>query len=79
MKIEAALRKAETQVMSLPNVIGVGIGERDGKPVIKVFVSRKVDKALLQPNEIIPAKIGGHATDVEVMGTVTAQAKPNPA
>jgi hypothetical protein len=38
--IEAVRRKHEATLMSLPNVVGVGIGERDGKPVLKVLEGR---------------------------------------
>ncbi|WP_206757620.1 hypothetical protein [Nostoc parmelioides] len=63
----------EEQLMRLPNVTGVGIGERRGKPVIKVFVTQKVPESDLQPHEVVPKSIEGCETDVEEIGTVTAQ------
>jgi hypothetical protein len=59
--------------MRLPNVTGVGIGERRGKKVIKVFVTQKVPESNLQPHEVVPKFIEGCETDVEEIGTVTAQ------
>ncbi|WP_197036111.1 hypothetical protein [Fischerella sp. PCC 9605] len=68
-------QKHEDQLMRLPNVTGVGIGEKEGKPVIKVFVERKVPESELQPQEIVPKSIEGCETDVEEIGIVTAQSQ----
>lgn len=73
MSIESTKREHEQHLMRLPNVTGVGIGEKDGKEVIKVFVTHKVPEAALQPLEIIPKAIEEYETDVEEMGIVTAQ------
>lgn len=51
--------------MRLPNVTGVGIGEKKGKEVIIVFVKGKVSEAALQPSEIIPKTLEGYETNVE--------------
>ena len=42
--IAEAKARHEAELLALPNVTGVGIGERDGKPVIKVFVTEKCRK-----------------------------------
>lgn len=73
MSIEAVKMKYEEQLMQLPNVIGVGIGEKAGKAVIKVFVTHKVPESALRPHEIIPKVLEGYETDVEEIGVVTAQ------
>src|SRR4029450_11698619 len=49
--IAEAKTRHETELLALPNVIGVGIGERAGKPVIKVFVTQKVAETELGPEE----------------------------
>jgi hypothetical protein len=59
MSIESVMRKYEAQLIRLPNVTGVGIGEKKGKEVIIVFVRRKVSEAVLQPSEIIPKALEG--------------------
>jgi len=59
--------------MRLPNVTGVGIGEKAGKPVIKVFVTHKVPESALQPQEVVPKALEGWETDVEESGVVMAQ------
>lgn len=73
MSINASKDKHEEQLMRLPNVTGIGIGEKAGKPVIKVFVTHKVSESDLRPQEIVPRSIDGYETDVEEIGVVTAQ------
>jgi len=73
MGVEAVKTKHEEQLMRLPNVVGVGIGERAGKPVIKVFVTQKVPDSALRPQEIIPKSLEGYETSVEEIGVITAQ------
>ena len=60
-------------MMQLPNVSGVGIGEKGGKQVIKVFVTRKFPKSSLRSEDIIPETLEGFEVDVEEIGTVTPQ------
>lgn len=61
--------------MRLPNVTGVGIGEKAGKKVIKVFVTRKIPESDLSEGEIVPKTLDGYGTDVEEIGVITAQAQ----
>jgi len=68
MSIESIRAKHEQRLMSLPNVNGVGIGEKDGKPVIKVYVTQ-------EPVEGIPKTLDGVDVEVEAIGPVQAQAK----
>lgn len=74
MSIEAVKMKYEEQLMRLSNVTGVGIGQKAGKAVIKVFVTHKVPESALRPQDIIPKTLEGYQTDVEEIGVVTAQA-----
>ena len=67
------VRKYEEQLMRLPNVVGVGIGEKGGRNVIKVFVTRKMPESALQPQEIVPKWLEKYETDVEEIGVITAQ------
>jgi hypothetical protein len=75
MDIEALRQKYEDQLMRLPNVTGVGIGEKAGKEVIKVFVTHKVPESSLRPQEVVPRSLEGTETDVEEIGFVMAQAE----
>lgn len=63
----------EAELLALPNVTGVGIGERAGKPVIKVFVTGKVPESSLVPEERVPASLEGYEVDVEAIGAIEAQ------
>lgn len=72
MDIEAVLQKYETELMSLVNVQGVGLGEQAGKPVIKVFVNAKVSESSLPPDQIVPKNLEGCDVHVEEIGIITA-------
>ena len=73
MSIEAVKEKNEERMMRLPNVTGIGIGEKAGKVVIKVLVTHKVPESALRRQEIVPKTLEGYETDVEEIGDVTAQ------
>jgi len=66
MKIEEVMRDHELELLNLPNVTGVGIGEKNGKEVIIVFVEKKIPESELAPHENIPNTIGEFETDVRV-------------
>jgi hypothetical protein len=65
MDQEAAIREGGAGIVSKPNVTGVGLGKRNGKPVIKVFVTRKLSKSELRASDLVPKKVAGYPTDVE--------------
>jgi hypothetical protein len=69
--IEAVQQKYQDRLMELPNVTGVGIGQKAGKEVLKVFVTRKLPASALRPEELVPKTLDGYATDVEEIGTIT--------
>ena len=75
MGIRDALKNHEDQLMGLPNVAGVGIGEKDGSEVIVVYVTHRVLVSELQPDEVIPKSLEGYATAVEEIGSITPEAK----
>jgi hypothetical protein len=74
-EIEIAETKArhENELLALPNVTGLGIGERAGRPVIKVFVTEKVPESMLAPAERVPTSLDGYEVDVEAIGSIEAQ------
>lgn len=74
MSIEI-VKKCEEQLLHLPNVTGVGIGEKAGNVVMKVFVTHKVPESVLQPHEVVPKTLEGWETDVEEIGVITAQSQ----
>jgi hypothetical protein len=70
MAIESVKQKWEKRLLKLANVTGVGIGKKyvGGKPTnetcIVVFVTRKLPKEALKPQDLVPAEIEGVKTDV---------------
>lgn len=73
MKIEKVLGKHEAELMSLPNVVGVGKGEKDGKAVIQVLVTYKVSRESLKPDQVIPQQLEGYEVSVEEIGVPQIQ------
>lgn len=73
MDIGEVMEMHRDRLMQMANVVGVGIGEKEGKAVIKVFVTEKVPESALQPGEVVPGELDGHDTDVEAIGSVRAQ------
>jgi len=73
MSIETVQQQHQDELMRLPNVVGVGIGEKGGRKIIKILVTHKVPASSLRPEEIVPKTVGGYETDVEEIGSVTAQ------
>jgi hypothetical protein len=71
--IEAVRTRHVDALMRLPNVNGVGIGERDGKPVIQVLVARKAPLDELGAGEVVPQTLDGFQTDVVEVGELSAQ------
>jgi hypothetical protein len=63
----------EAELLALPSVTGVAIGERDGKPVIKVFVTEKLSQAALAPEERVPTSLEGYDVDVDAIGFIEAE------
>ena len=72
MDIREVKRRHADELMALPNVTGVGVGERDGSEVIKVFVVRKLPLEALQESERVPGELEGVPCDVEEMGVTRA-------
>ncbi len=68
MAIENVLERQREALMRRPEAVGVGIGERAGKPAIVFMVKRKTPEALAG----LPAEIDGHPLIVEEVGEITA-------
>lgn len=72
------LCKNEAQLLSLPNVVGLGIGEKIkggillGRLCIKVYVRKKIPRERLSPQDLIPRKLSRFETDVEEVGKIRA-------
>lgn len=78
-QIQAVKEAHEAELMAKKNVVGVGIGFRQqGKShsdevVLVVMVEKKVPKAQLAPEDIIPGRIEGVPVDVQESGRLEIQ------
>jgi len=61
--IEAAQRELTGKVMGKPGVSGTAIGQRGGKPCLKVYVSDS------RAGQSVPRKVGGYPVVVETTGS----------
>ena len=73
MDVKEVKQRYADELMALPNVTGVGIGEKDGAQVVKVFVVRKVPLSTLSERERVPDTLEGIPCDVEEIGVLSAQ------
>ncbi len=78
-EIKEVKDKYRDSLMSLPNVVSLGVGPkmRNGMPTgttaIKVFVSRKLPLSDLAESETVRKHLDGFETDVEVMEPLSAR------
>jgi hypothetical protein len=78
-KAQAAKNAHEAELMSMPNVVGVGVGFRQkggvraNEVALVVMVTQKLSPSLLAPDDAIPAVIDGVPVDVQEVGVVRAQ------
>ncbi|MFH2102018.1 MAG: hypothetical protein ABIJ39_01500 [Chloroflexota bacterium] len=78
-KIRAIRKANQASLMAKPNVVGVGVGYRGHAGVqtdqlaLVVMVSKKVPRAQLSAEELIPGEIDGVPVDVQEVGEVRAQ------
>ncbi|HET9581557.1 MAG TPA: hypothetical protein VFP76_01935 [Gemmatimonadota bacterium] len=64
--LDAARQALTDSVIDLPGVAGVGIGECDGRPCLKVFIERRSDEL----EALIPRSMEGIPVDIEVTGEI---------
>lgn len=78
-EIESTQAKYSAWLMSLPHVVGVGIGLRQRGGVVTdemalvVMVDQKVPRYTLEAHERIPSELDGTPVDVQEMGIFEAQ------
>jgi len=66
--IEEVLKHHTDHLMSIPGVVGTGIGEFEGKPCIKVLVVKKTEE--LQKK--IPTTLEGYKVVIDETGEIRA-------
>mgnify|MGYP000229832801 CR=1 FL=1 len=77
-RITEVSEKEKEVLFAKQNIVGVGTGHKikeskdTGEPCITVFVSQKLDRALLRSEDIVPEEIAGFKTDVVEAGEIFA-------
>jgi hypothetical protein len=77
-RVDAVREKYEDWLLSLPHVVGVGVGYpvRNGEMLdevgLIVMVDEKVVEDVLGADDLIPRELDGVPVDVQTMGTFTA-------
>jgi hypothetical protein len=66
MSIRDVVERATDALMAIPGVVGVGIGESAGRPVILVMVD-ELSPAL---EEALPQRLGGFDVQVNIVGEI---------
>ncbi len=59
--IEQVLQRVTDEWMTVPGVVGTGLGLCDGRPCIKVFATR----SRAELGSAIPESVGGHPVVIE--------------
>jgi len=79
VQVRAVKDKHRDFLRSLPNVTGVGVGQKITKGVhcgpvaVKVYVSKKVPLDELAPEDRVPSELDGFPTDVELLGPLQSR------
>ena len=68
MELRKVLEKHRERLLTVSGVVGVGEGICDGKPCIRVFVTRKNPRVARN----IPGTIGGYEVTIEETGEFKA-------
>ena len=72
--IEAAQAKLTDRVMALPGVVGLGIGECESAPCIKIFVVQRTPEL----DREIPSTFEGFPVEIQVTGEIRARPLDSP-
>jgi hypothetical protein len=71
-RIREVLKRHSADLMAIPGVVGIGVGEYQSMPCILVFIREKKAAILRQ----IPNILEGYAVQVEESGDFRARAGP---
>ena len=70
--IQEVLGEHTDEWMSIPGVVGTGIGECEGEPCIRIFVVKKTSELMQK----IPSEVEGYTVDVHESGKFQALDPP---
>lgn len=84
------LKQHRARLLNKAHVVGVGVGEKitagrpTGRICLKVYVEKKVEKAALSKQDLVPGRVATIETDVEEVGKIrplayTQRMRPAPA
>ena len=71
-----ALKKNRAKILSLPNVVGIGVGYKEAggvdtkEPALIVYVEKKLPSSVLARSHVVPPAVDGMPTDVVEIGKV---------
>jgi hypothetical protein len=68
MQIEDVQERYEQQLINIPGVTAIGIGEQNGQPVIVIMVSQRTEEL----TQKLPQQLDGYDVRVEVSGDLVA-------
>lgn len=77
-KIAYILKEQENNLLKKANVVGLGVGEKiqkgvlQGRLSLKVYVEKKVVRAQLTREDLVPQMLSGVESDVEEIGKIIA-------
>jgi hypothetical protein len=66
-RVERVQERHEAELMATPGVVGVGVGERHGRPVLLVMVKERTPEV-----DRLPQQIEGVPVEIEVTGEIEA-------
>lgn len=75
-KLRAIITKYRTRILTLENVVGVGVGYKEvrgrstGDKAIITFVSKKLAPSELHAGQMVPRSLEGEPTDVQEVGEI---------
>ncbi len=67
---EAVANLYKPFLLRKPYVSDIGIGEKKGRPVIRVFICRELPDHLRQECDLIPQMLDGYETEVVLLSGV---------
>lgn len=77
-KAREVKQRVEAQLLSLANVVGVGVGLRQksgeftDEVALIVMVKKKVNEDELTPEDVVPQEIDGIVVDIQEVGEIHA-------
>lgn len=66
LTIEEVQKKHQNEIMKISGVVGIGIGEVDGKKVLKVLVIKKTSEL----EKKLPKSLDGYLVVIEETGVI---------